>query len=86
MHKGVFANLQIAGAGPAAPFTRFAVGDGVLEPIELRKVLLLEILHRQEYGAFPVADWPQLAFMVMNDADRGRKSKLQRAAANRTGL
>ena len=77
VHQPVLAYIQVAGAGPAAPIAGPAVGDVVLEIIELREVLLLKSLHLQEHGPLPLADRPQLPVAVVDDPDRGGEPEFQ---------
>ncbi len=79
MHQPVFADVKVARSGAAAPVIRLAVDDGFLKVIEAGIMLLCQPLHFVINPALFVAQRLQLPIAVMNDADSGSKSQLQRA-------
>src|SRR5579883_2522626 len=83
MNQAILADVEIARTRPAAPVTRLAVGDALLEIIDTREMPLLERLHLQKDFAFARRKRAQLAVPVVNDADGGSEAKLHRALAYR---
>src|ERR1022692_3806460 len=58
VHQAVFANVQVAGAGPAAPGILFAVRDIVLETVDARVAGFLHGAHGQVDLALLVGQRP----------------------------
>src|SRR5215472_8945213 len=48
VHEAVLTHIEITRSSAAAPGARAAVRDIVLKAVDLRKILLLEALHRQK--------------------------------------
>ena len=82
MHQAVFADVEIARPGPAAPVIGLAIGDGFLELVETRVVTLLPVAHFEINAAFFVLERLELAVSVMNDADGRGESKLDGTLAD----
>src|ERR1700741_2659100 len=83
MHQAVFANVEIARAGPATPLIRPSQGDVVLEGIHAREAALLQLLHLMIDAPLFVAQGLQLSGAVMDDSHRRTESQFQRAPADR---
>ena len=86
MDQAVFADVDIARAGAAAPIVGLAVHDGFLEMIEARIMLLAEILDLVINATLFAAQRLQLSVAIVNDADGGGKSQFQCAARNRQSI
>src|SRR5690242_24288 len=69
VHQPILADVQIAGAGAAAPVVRVAIGNVVLEAVESRIVLLRELLHLLKHRALGLTQWPQLSVAIVDDPD-----------------
>src|SRR5271165_1406238 len=79
VHQSVFADVEVTRSGAAAPLVGPAVGNVVLEPVEARVMVLLELLHLQEDIALDLAQRLELSFAVMNDADGRSEAELHGA-------
>src|SRR5579859_1763686 len=82
VHQAVLTDVQIAGAGAAAPFVLDAVGDVVLEIIDLRVAALFHGAHSHVHFAFRVAERLQLAFAVVDDSNCGGEAQLHSPGAD----
>ncbi len=82
MHQAVFADIEIARSGTAAPLVGFAARDIVLELVEARIRALSEIHHLFEDLLLFVAQRLELAIAVVQHPDRAGESKLQGAAGH----
>src|SRR5271169_2169062 len=69
VHQAIFADVQVTRTRPAAPLVWPAVGNVVLEPVEARVIMLLELLHFQKDIALIFAERLELSFAIVNDAD-----------------
>ncbi len=74
MHQAIFANVEVASPGAAAPLVGTAFGNIVLKPVEARVMVLFKALHLQEHFALDFAQRLELPFTVVNDADGGGKA------------
>ena len=83
VHQAVFADVEVAGAGAAAPVVLLAVRDVVLEIIQARVAALLHRLHGGVDFALLVAERLQLAVAVVDDPDGRGEAELERALADR---
>src|SRR5271165_3125776 len=55
VHQSVFADVEVTRPSAAAPLVGSAVGNVVLEPVEARVMMFLELLHLQEDIALDLA-------------------------------
>src|SRR5437879_3499324 len=69
VHQSVFADIEIAGAGSAAPVVTFALRNVVLEGVDASEAAFLERLHFVVDAALFLAQRLQLSAAVVNDAD-----------------
>src|ERR1700741_2699923 len=83
MHKAVFADVEITGAGAASPLVWTPQRDIVLERIDASEAALLQRFHGVVYGALFVIERLQLAVAIMNDANGRAEAKFERALADR---
>src|SRR5579884_275810 len=81
VNQAVLADVQITPAGAAAPVARLPTDDRVLEVVDLREIRLLEFLHFQKDMPLLLAQRPQLAVAVVNDADGRGEAQLDRSPA-----
>jgi hypothetical protein len=75
--EAVFADVEVARAGAAAPVVGAALGDGFLELVELRVVGLLPVGHGEVDFGFIFIEGLELAAAIVNDADGGFKAQFQ---------
>src|ERR1700704_5790483 len=68
MHQSVFADVEIAGAGTAAPVVGQALRDVVLESVDAGKALLFKRLHLVVDAALLLAERLQLTAAIVDDA------------------
>src|SRR5271165_5764661 len=69
VHQAVFADVEVTRTRATAPLVGPAVGNVVLEPVEARVIVLLELLHFQKDIALIFAERLELSFAIVNDAD-----------------
>ena len=86
VHQAVFADVEVARAGAAAPVIGQAFDDGFLEVIELRVVGLFAVLHGEIDLRVGFSKGLELAVAVMDDADGGFEAELQGALADDEGV
>lgn len=79
MNQAVLADIQVAGARPAAPIVFASSGDIVLEGIDSRKGAFPESHDLLENFSFMCIKWSQLTIAVMDDANGRRKTKIHSA-------
>src|ERR1051326_2734033 len=82
VHQAVLADIEVAGAGTAAPVVLLAVRDVVLEIVDARVAALLHGAHGSVDLALLVAERLQLAFAIVDDPDRRGEAQLQRAPSD----
>src|SRR5581483_6436695 len=83
MHEAIFADVEIPRTGSAAPVIWLRVGNGFLELVELRVVLLFPAAPLVPHRALFAAQRLQLAISIVDDADGGSKAQLNRTTTNR---
>src|SRR5262249_520661 len=69
MDQSVFADVQVARPGPAAPFVRPAVSQIVLKPVKARPALRAETFQLFVNPRLSLAQRFELSRAVMNDAE-----------------
>ena len=69
VHQPVFADIEIARAGAAAPVIRQTLGDVVLKRVDPREAALFQRLHLVINPPLFVAQGLQLPAAVVNDSD-----------------
>src|SRR5438270_4296101 len=79
MHQPVLADIQITGAGAASPLVRLPEGDVVLKRINPGEAAFFKRLHLVIDTTFFIRQRLQLSIAIVNNSNRGAKSKLQRA-------
>src|SRR5580704_3870770 len=86
MHETVFAYVEVAGPGTAAPVVRLAFGDIVLKPVQARIVPLRHVLHLEEHFTFRRAQRSKLSVAVVDDADGRCEAELYGAASDHQSI
>ena len=82
VHQAVFADVEIARAGAAAPVVRLALRNVVLESVDAREAALFHGLHLVIDAALFFAERLQLAAAIVDDSDRRTEAQLDRALAD----
>src|SRR5581483_1263485 len=70
MHQPILADVEVARSGAATPLVRTSLGNVVLEGIDTGEAAPLQGLHLVIDAALFIAKRLQLAFPVMNNANR----------------
>src|SRR5581483_11326027 len=82
VHQPILADIQITRPSATAPLVWTSERDVVLKCIHPSEAAFFQRLHLVINATFFFAQGLQLAFAVVNDADRRAESKLQCALAN----
>src|ERR1700716_3274506 len=82
MHQSVFADVEITGAGTAAPVVGQPLRDVVLKSVDSGKALLFKRLHLVVDVALFVAERLQLATAVVDDSDGRAETQFNCAFAD----
>src|SRR5271168_465620 len=75
VHQAVFADVEVARAGAAAPVVGLALGNVVLKSVDAGEAAFFQRLHFVIDAAFFLAQRLQLAAAVVNDADGRSESQ-----------
>src|SRR5580658_10975255 len=86
VHQPVFADVEIARAGAAAPIVRQALRDVVLEGVDAGEAALFHRLHFVIDAALFSAERLQLAATIVDDADGRAETQFNRALADGEGV
>ena len=84
VHQAVFADVEVPRAGAASPVVRLAVGDGFLEIVDARVMLLVQLLHFVVDTPLLATQRLQLAAAIVNDADGRGEAELYGAPCRLT--
>jgi len=82
VNQPVFADVEIARSGAAAPVIGQTFGDVVLEAMHAREAAFFQSLHLVIDAAFLFAQRLQLPVAIVNDADRRCEAQLDRTLSD----
>src|ERR1700758_1803207 len=77
VHQPVFADVEVAGPGAAAPLVWSSLCNIVLERIDAREAALLHCLHGMVHRALFLIERLKLSIAVMNDPDGRTEPEFQ---------
>jgi len=86
MHEAILADVEVARAGAASPFVFQALSNVVLELIHAREGALAERHNLFKNFPFALAQRLKLAVAVVQNANCGRESELDRAVRHFQGI
>lgn len=86
MHEAIFADVEIARAGAAAPLVGASGGDVVLEAVDARVASFFHRFHGVINAALFFAERHKLSVAVVNDADGGGEAEGEGALSDDEGV